>query len=289
MQNKHKYLINGQLTDHRNLPNGFDSRAFLYADGFFESMLVVNNTIPLFDLHYGRIQTSLTAYKIIPKDNLDSSVLKESLLSLANSSGLENSARIRLTIYRSNEGGGKFIPSSNQADWIASIERNETVGFQLNDKGITISIFEDLKKIPDQFSKFKNIQSQIYIQAGIYAQKKKFGDVLILNSEDKIIEATSSNVFLVSGGDLFTPKLSSGPVGGVMRASIINLAISLGIKVFECNLTPQELLRADEVFLTNAINGIRWVSSYRTKRYFNKTANKLLEEFNSRISKESVL
>ena len=97
---------------------------------------------------------------------------------------------------------------------------------------------------------FKNIHSQIYIQAAIYAKEKNIGDVLVLNSDDNIIEATSSNVFLVSGGDLYTPKLSSGPVGGVMRATIINLAISMGIKVFECNLTPQELLKADEVFLT---------------------------------------
>ena len=136
---------------------------------------------------------------------------------------------------------------------------------------------------------FKNIHSQIYIQAAIYAQEKNIGDVLILNSDDKIIEATSSNIFLVSGGDLYTPKLSSGPVGGVMRAAIINLAIGLDIKVFECNLTPQELLKADEVFLTNAVQGIKWVSSYRTKRYFNKTANKLLDALNASISESSVL
>ena len=289
MQNKHQYLYNGQRTDPSSIPNGYNSRAFLYADGFFESMLIVNNTIPLFDLHYGRISASLSAYKITAKENMESSVLQEHILSLANSSGLSNSARIRLTIFRSNKGGGKFTPSSNEADWIAHIERNETEGFQLNEKGITISIFEDLKKSPCRFSMFKNIHSQIYIQAAIYAQEKNIGDVLILNSNDKIIEATSSNIFLVSGGDLYTPKLSSGPVGGVMRAAIINLAIGLDIKVFECNLTPQELLKADEVFLTNAVQGIKWVSSYRTKRYFNKTANKLLDALNASISESSVL
>jgi branched-chain amino acid aminotransferase len=188
-----------------------------------------------------------------------------------------------LTIFRSNQGGGKYTPASNEADWVAHIERNEHVGFKLNEKGIAISIFEDLKKNPSKFSMFKNIHAQIYIQAAIYAQEKNIGDVLVLNSDDNIIEATSSNVFLVSGGDLYTPKLSSGPVGGVMRATIINLAISMGIKVFECNLTPQELLKADEVFLTNAVQGIKWVASYRTKRYFNKTANKLLDAFNASI------
>ena len=74
-----------------------------------------------------------------------------------------------------------------------------------------------------------------------------------------------------------------------MRATVINLAIRMGIKVFECNLTPQELLKADEVFLTNAVQGIKWVSSYRTKRYFNKTASKLLDAFNASISENSVL
>ena len=68
-----------------------------------------------------------------------------------------------------------------------------------------------------------------------------------------------------------------------MRAAVINLAIELGVKVYECNLHAHELLKADEVFLTNAVSGIQWVASYRTKRYFNNTANTLLKAFNSRI------
>jgi len=110
MQNKHKYLVNGQLTDPSNMPNGYDSRAFLYADGFFESMLVVNNSIPLFDLHYRRIQESLSAYKITPKENLDSSVLKESLLSLANSSVLKTLHESDLRFIGPMKVEGNFFP-----------------------------------------------------------------------------------------------------------------------------------------------------------------------------------
>ena len=64
---------------------------------------------------------------------------------------------------------------------------------------------------------------------------------------------------------------------------MINLALKLGIKVYECNLEAHELIKADEVFLTNALKGIQWVASYRTKRYFNKTANMLIDEFNSAL------
>ena len=60
-----------------------------------------------------------------------------------------------------------------------------------------------------------------------------------------------------------------------MRMQVINLAISHGIKVYECSILPQNLLAADEIFLTNAIRGIVWVGGYRTKRYFNVIARKI--------------
>ncbi|PCJ79976.1 MAG: hypothetical protein COA49_10165 [Bacteroidetes bacterium] len=281
MQNEHKHLVNGTITDINRLPSAFNNRGFLYADGFFDSMRLINSTIPLFDLHFGRITDSLSAYQISISPSLEKETLLNSLIELASKTGFTKGARIRLTIYRG--GGGKFSPKNNVAEWVASIERAETEGFELNSKGAVIGLFQDLTKTPDKFSNFKNINSTISIQASLFASKNKLGDALILNNDLKIIEATSSNIFLVSKGTLYTPKLSSGAVGGVMRAYILNLAIELGIKIFECTLTPQELLKADEVFLTNAISGVRWVASYRTKRYFNKMSSMLLRELNSRI------
>ena len=68
-----------------------------------------------------------------------------------------------------------------------------------------------------------------------------------------------------------------------MRAAVINLAISLNIKVFESNLEPHQLLKVDEVFLTNAVVGIQWVASYRTKRYFNKVSTMLVNELRKKL------
>ena len=99
-----------------------------------------------------------------------------------------------------------------------------------------------------------------------------------------IIESTSSNLFLISNGVLYTPGLDGGATAGVMRSEIINLALAAGMKVYECNLTPQNLLIADEVFLSNAVNGLRWVGSYRTKRYFNATAQELVRSLNRLVT-----
>ena len=98
-----------------------------------------------------------------------------------------------------------------------------------------------------------------------------------------IIEGTASNLFLVSNGVLYTPGIDSGATAGVLRAQVINLALTSGMKVYECNLTPQNLLVADEVFLTNAVQGIRWVGSYRTKRYFNGATSDLMTRLNAHV------
>jgi branched-chain amino acid aminotransferase len=65
-----------------------------------------------------------------------------------------------------------------------------------------------------------------------------------------------------------------------MRMQVINLALKNGIKVYECTIMPQNLLAADEIFFTNAIRGINWVSGYRTKRYFNNMSRKLVAILN---------
>jgi branched-chain amino acid aminotransferase len=137
-----------------------------------------------------------------------------------------------------------------------------------------------MKKSLDQFSKFKTINSLLYVQAAIYANQNNFNDSLILNGEGNIIESSSSNVFIASNGVLYTPPLDDGCVGGIMRMNVINLAINNGIKVYEYSLKPQNLLIADEVFLTNAIKGIEWVGGFQNKRYYNSLSRKIIDFLN---------
>ena len=108
-------------------------------------------------------------------------------------------------------------------------------------------------------------------------------DSLIVNATGKIIEATSSNIFIVSNGVLYTPPLEDGCVGGIMRMMVINTALSNNITVYENSLTPQNLLNADEVFLTNTISGIKWVRGFQQKRYYNETAKSIIGLINEQI------
>ena len=156
----------------------------------------------------------------------------------------------------------------------------DTNKFVLNTKGKEIDLFMDLKKTKTSLSNFKTKNGLIYIIAAITAKEKGLDDYLISNNTGGVLEGTSANLFVVSNGVLYTPGLEEGCLAGTMRMQVINLALENGIKVYECNILPQNLLVADEIFLTNAINGVVWVSGYRTKRYFNNTARKLVNLLN---------
>lgn len=116
--------------------------------------------------------------------------------------------------------------------------------------------------------------------AAINATERKLDDVLISNDRGGILESSSCNIFVVSNGVLYTPGLEEGCLAGTMRMQIINLALNNGIKVYECNILPQNLLAADEIFFTNAIRGVNWVSGYRTKRYFNNMSRRFVALLN---------
>lgn len=274
-----KYMYDGNIVDSNGLPTPFENRGFLYADGFFESIRVIDGTIPLFKLHHGRILDSLETYKMEAPEWLNAEQLENLLIELHKSRVIKGDSRIRLTIYRS--GAGKFTPESNIATGFASIEDIDNEGYTLNEKGLAIGLYQELSKTPSRYAHFKNLHSQLYIQAGIYAKEQGLDDVIILNDENNLIETINSNIFLVVGGALYTPSLEYGAVGGVMRATVMNMALEMGVKIFESKLAPQDLVKADEVFLTNAVKGIQWVASYRTKRYFNKTSSLLTEHLRS--------
>jgi len=110
--------------------------------------------------------------------------------------------------------------------------------------------------------------------------EKKFDDCIILNDKNHVCEAISSTVFLVINGALYTPSLEEGCVDGVMRKIILSNAKNYKLNCYEHAVMPNDMLRADEVFLTNSITGIQWIGSYKNKRYFNSTSKKLCNMLN---------
>jgi len=259
-----------------------ENRAFLYADGIFETIRVMNG-LPLFlESHFERMREGLKAHRIHPPLGFTPVQIKKDIIRLLEKEGLTGSARIRMTLSR--RGTGYYSPVGSDLDVVMTAEPISVADYSLNEKGLSVDIYPEMKCTPNHLTRFKNLAANIYIQSGLWAQEQNLDTALIQNDRMGLIESTSSNLFLVSNGVLYTPGLEGGATAGIMRAEIINIALEFGMKVYECNLTPQNMLIADEVFLTNAIQGLQWVGSYRTKRYFNASIQELVRALNVRAT-----
>ncbi|MNL41253.1 Branched-chain-amino-acid aminotransferase [compost metagenome] len=101
-----------------------------------------------------------------------------------------------------------------------------------------------------------------------------------MNDEGYLVEGISSNLFLVKNGEFYTPALTEGCVAGVMRKVILEMGLHTGLKMHEVKIKPEALRNADEIFLTNATQGIRWVVGFQEKRFFNSYSKMLTEMLN---------
>lgn len=261
------------------------NRGFHYGDGFFESIRVVNGKPCFFSSHYSRILESMKALKMhSPVDLEEQSLLKE-VQRLLEKNEIRQGGRVRITFTRNAL--GTYLPDNNEAEYVIEAYALEHNMFFLNQQGRNIDIFPEMKKQINSLSVYKTLNCQLYVMASIYGKQNGLDDCLIQNYKLGIIEATSSNLFIVSNGVLYTPGLEDGCIGGIMRMQIINLALDNNIKVYECSLNPQNLLAADEIFLSNAIQGVQWVGSYRTKRYFNEMSRKMISLLNDQVRAKS--
>ena len=110
-----------------------------------------------------------------------------------------------------------------------------------------------------------------------------YDEAIFLDEQGFVIEGSAENLFIVRDGKLITPAPSQNILEGIVRNSVMELARDEGIEVIERPISRFELHAADEVFLTNSISGIRWVASYKDKRYYNDTAKKLSEMLRASI------
>lgn len=266
--------FNGQILNRDEFTISPGNRAFRYGDGVFETIRVSRGCVLWAEYHFSRLSRASETLQLIndPEWSLDR--FKEIIFKICGANNLLNrDARIRLSMFR-NE-GGYYTPLTNKASILIEVEALDQNHFTINAKGISVEIFPDIPKVFSKLSALKSINSQIYVMASIHKRNKGFGDVLLLNQEGQVAEATASNVFSVQNNKIITPSLPEACVDGVMRRVLIQLARENGISVSEGSVTSDQLLLADELFLTNSIQGIRWVRDFRNKRYSNQMATKL--------------
>ena len=252
------------------------NRGYRYGDGLFETMKVVNGSIVLVNYHFERLFAGLSLLKFAVPRLFTGEKLAADILQLCKKNECENLARVRLSVFRGN--GGLYDEDRTPGYIIESWPLNVSAN-RLNENGLVIDIFPDAQKSCDKFSNLKSANFLPYTMAAQYARENKLNDSLILNTGNRIADSTVANVFTIKDGIIITPALKEGCVNGVMRRYLIEKFQISDFGFQESELSLNDLEMADEVFLTNAINGIRWVRQFRDKIYTNEKTVDIYNRF----------
>jgi branched-chain amino acid aminotransferase len=281
-----KYLIlNGHYYETGKALFSAENRAFRYGDGLFETIRC-HKTVPLFfNDHYERLLRGVAVMNMTVAALPPIEVFKNHIENLIVRNRIFTDARARISVFRRE--GGLYTPETNSISWLIEASPLEGKGYQLNEDGLRIGIFSGFPKTWNLAASFKTLNCTPYILAGLHKKEQHWDDCLIENQDKKIIESISSNLFWTKDGQLFTPGLPSGCVDGIMRKQITRFADSKNIPVTETGGTnKKELLQAEEIFLTNSINGVRWVIAFEEKRYFNKLPKEIARWLNKEIQSQ---
>ena len=274
---------NGEVLEDYELEMHLDNRAFKYGDSVFETMKYVNGKLIFWEDHYFRLMSAMRIIRMeIPMD-FSPEFLEEKITELMSAQHHEKQAvRVRLSVVRQD--GGYYTPTTNDIDYLIETSLLEDSNYELNREGLKMDVFKDHYKPKGLLSNIKSTNALIYTVAGIFAKENELDDVILINDDKHVVESVSSNVFLIFGNKLITPPVESGCLRGVIRKTILKLAVNEGFEIEERNFSPFEIQRADEMFLTNAIKGIRWVGQFKKKSFGNENAQKLLKALNRAAS-----
>ena len=240
------------------------NRSLRYGDGLFETMKMVKGKIINKDFHFERLYKGLAILQFDVPKIFNQAFFEKKIIELSVKNNHKEAARIRLMLFRGD--GGIFDGESNKPNYIIesfSIKDD----FHLNENGLIVDVFPDARKSIDTFSNIKSNNYLPYTMAGLYAKKNKLNDCIILNIHGRICDSAIANIFIIKDKMIYTPPLSEGCVAGVMRRWILENMILKNYSLSEKALSINDVLDADEFFLTNSMYHVRWVKNFRNKNY----------------------
>ena len=270
-------FYNGKISKTGKMLISPDNRSFKYGDGFFETLKMVDGKLLLADYHFERLFESLDILQFSKPVYFSPDYLKEQITVLAKKNVHSRMARIRITIFRGE--GGLYEVSNHFPHYLIQSWELNPANNKLNENGLVLGMFSEARKVCDSFSPIKSNNYLPYVMAALWAKREKLNDAILLNPYNRVSDATIANVFIVKDGQIRTPALSEGCVNGVMRRHLLSSLRRENMPVSEDQLSIEEIMEASEIFLTNAIYGIRWVKGLGNSGYTNQLATYLHKNF----------
>jgi branched-chain amino acid aminotransferase len=254
----------------------------LYGDGIFETLKIVDGKILFSEDHYFRLMASMRIVRMkIPMD-FTLEFFENQVISLTNALNCSHSARVRITIFRND--GGLYLPNQNSISYIIEATSLASKKYEITQDYFEVDLFKDSFVSAQLLSTLKTTSKILNVTASIFAKENDLNTCLLLNDKKNVVEAIAGNLFMLTGNKLITPPISEGCLNGIMRKQIIRIMRDFPeIEFSEETISPFDLQKADELFITNVIQGIQPITRYRKKEFKTTFSVQLLDKMNKLI------
>ncbi len=254
--------FNGEIISKNKFHLSSQNRAFKYGDAIFDTLKSSQDQIYFIEDHYFRLMSSMRMLRMTIPMNFTLKYYEDEILKTIENNIFNDEIRIRVSVFRKD--GGLYEPKSLEVDFLIEINSiNKTASTSYE-----IELFKDFPIYSGLLSTIKTNNRMVNILSSIYASENNYNNCVLINEKKNIVEANNANIFLIKENQIITPVLTEGCINGIIRNKIIELLVNNNDYILvEASISPFELLKADEVFLTNSIFEIKSVTKYRKKTF----------------------
>ncbi|WP_350291691.1 aminotransferase class IV [uncultured Croceitalea sp.] len=273
--------FNGNLISSGAFFLNHENRGFKYGDALFETIRIINGKLLFWEDHYFRLMSSMRILRMeIPMEFTMEFLEEEFLKTLTANELMDKPVRARLTVYRND--GGKYTPSTNDCSFVIEMEELDVPFYTIDDTSYEVELFKDFYVNADMLSNLKTTNKVLHTVSSVFAKENGYQNCLLLNGAKRVVEGINGNIFLVSNQTIKTPPLKDGCLDGILRKKLLEIISKWDdFELEETSISPFELQKADELFITNTIIGIKPITKYRKKEFDTKVAKSLLGRLNA--------
>tara|TARA_B100000809_G_scaffold263057_1_gene315425 strand:- start:776 stop:1609 length:834 start_codon:yes stop_codon:yes gene_type:complete len=262
--------FNGELLFEENMKLSSENRGFKYGDAIFETIKVSNKKVIFWEDHYFRLMASMRMLRMKIPMQFTLEFLEQEILKTVAVQDRASSFRVRLNVYRKD--GGLYTPKTNEIDYLIDVRKNT---YQTK-KIYSVDVFKDFYSYSGLLSTIKTNNRMVNTLASIYAKENDLDNCVLINEKKGVVEVANANIFILKGSIIKTPALTEGCIKGILRTKVMEIiAKNKEYTLEETNISPFEIQKADEVFITNAIMGVQAITNFKKKSFKTNFSDKI--------------
>lgn len=261
-------LINGEQSSQIAISD----RGFQYGDGLFETIEVLNGHLIFIEKHLQRLTLGCEKLLIpLPDKQL---LLSEAAKIIQNI----NHGVLKIIITRGSGGRGYKPPEIIKPTRVLSLHPYPDYSPDFQKYGIVARFCQQRLGLNPTLAGLKHLNRLEQVLARAEWNTPEIQEGLMLDLNGKVIEGTMSNVFFVKNNILYTPLLTHAGIAGIMRDFVLQTAQQYGIQAEQGTFSPEQLLEADELFVTNSIIGIWGIKSLAAQSFIMGSITRMLQD-----------